>query len=119
MRAVIYHNPRCSKSRATLALLHAHGVDLDIVDYLAQPPSIDTLRTLLRGLGLPPQAIVRFGEARATELGVLASDTRSAAEWLQLLHENPILIERPIVIIAGRATLGRPPENVLRLLPVA
>lgn len=68
MHAVIYHNPRCSKSRATLALLQQHGVQVETVDYLAQPPSTNTLRALLAALDLPVTAMVRFTEARAAQL---------------------------------------------------
>jgi len=119
MPAVIYHNPRCSKSRATLALLQAHGVRVETIDYLAQPPSIETLRALLAALGLPPTGILRFADARAAQSGLHADDPRSDDEWLQVLHANPILIERPIVVIGARAVMGRPPEKVLTLLPSA
>jgi arsenate reductase len=119
MDAVIYHNPRCSKSRATLALLQAHGARVETIDYLAQPPSIATLRHLLDALALPASRIVRFGEARAAELGLHADDRRSDDDWLRLLHANPVLIERPIVVVGARAAIGRPPENVLALLPAA
>lgn len=115
MNAIIYHNPRCSKSRATLALLEQHGVTVEVVDYLADPPSVARLRELLAMLALPVTGIVRFGEAIAKELGLAADDARSSAQWLELLHAHPILIERPIVVIGGRAAIGRPPENVLAL----
>lgn len=114
--AVIYHNPRCSKSRATLALLQAHGAEVETVDYLAHPPDVEALAELLRALQLPVTAIVRFGEARAKELALHPDDTRDPQQWLQLLHANPILIERPIVQVGARAVIGRPPENALNLL---
>lgn len=114
--AVIYHNPRCSKSRATLALLEQHGVSVEQVDYLAQSPSVARLGELMAMLNLPATAIVRFGEAVARELGLAANDARTPVQWLALLHAHPILLERPIVVIGDRAVIGRPPENVLALL---
>lgn len=116
MNATIYHNPHCSKSRASLALLEQHGVTVEVIEYLADPPSVARLRELLAMLALPATAIVRFGEAIAKKLGVAADDERTPAQWLELLHAQPILIERPIVVIGGRAAIGRPPENVLALL---
>lgn len=116
MNATMYHNPRCSKSRATLALLERHGVAVATIDYLADPPTVQRLRELLAMLNLPAQGILRFGEVKAKELGLAADDERSPAQWLDLLHAHPILIERPIVVIGARAVIGRPPENVLGLL---
>lgn len=116
MNAVIYHNPRCSKSRATLALLQTHGADIETIDYLVHPPSVESLGELLHALQLPASAIIRFGEARAKELGLHPDDVRTTPQWLQLLHANPVLIERPIVQVGARAAIGRPPENVLSLL---
>lgn len=116
MNAVIHHNPRCSKSRATLALLEHHGLTVEVIDYLANPPSVAHLRELVSKLNLPVTRIVRFGEALAKELGLAVDDARSSTQWLELLHTHPILIERPIVVIGDRAVIGRPPENVLALL---
>ena len=113
MRALIYHNPRCSKSRETLQLLTDHGVEVDVVDYQAEPPSIDTLRDLSTRLGLPARSLLRF---HAAQLQLAPDDERSEDEWLALLAEHPRLIERPIVVIGQRAVLGRPPANVLALL---
>jgi len=111
----IYHNPRCGKSRQTLALLTERNLDVTVVEYLKTPPDAATLDGLLTALGSPPEAVVRKGEPRYKELG-LATRTLSRAEWLQLLVENPILIERPIVVCGTQARLGRPPEQVLELL---
>jgi arsenate reductase len=116
MKARIFHNPRCSKSRATLALLNEHGVEVEVVDYQATPPTAAQLRALLAKLGLPARALVRFGEPLAVELGLSADDVRTPAQWLALLAAHPRLLERPIVEIGARAVLGRPPENVLALL---
>ncbi|PKM16737.1 MAG: arsenate reductase (glutaredoxin) [Gammaproteobacteria bacterium HGW-Gammaproteobacteria-2] len=119
MNATIYHNPRCSKSRATLALLEHHGLTVKVIDYLANPPSVAHLRELVAKLNLPVTRIVRFGESLAKELGLAVDDARSATQWLELLHAHPALIERPIVVIGDRAVIGRPPENVLALLDSA
>ena len=114
MKARIYHNPRCSKSRATLALLEKHGVDLDVIEYLTDPPSKATLENLLAKLGLRPRDIVRSGEPefKASGLTLEAADTA----LLDLLVEHPKLIERPIVEVGSKARIGRPPERVLDLL---
>jgi len=112
----IYHNPRCSKSRQTLELVEMRGVTPEIVLYLETPPSAAVLVELLKKLQRHPKTIVRFGEDRAEELGISEQDERGEAEWIQLLADNPILIERPIVVSDDRAVLGRPPESVLTLL---
>ena len=114
--AKIYHNPRCSKSRATLELLRARGIDVDVVEYLDTPPDRATLEHLLSKLGLEPRAILRRKEPEFAASGVDIAD-RDAV--LRLLVEHPRLIERPIVEIGGAARIGRPPERVLELLPAA
>jgi arsenate reductase len=114
MKAKIYHNPRCSKSRATLALLEQHGIDLDIVQYLETPPTRRILETLLRKLGLKPRDLIRSNEPEFRESGLTldASDD----ELLDLMVAVPKLIERPIVEVGNRARIGRPPERVLEIL---
>lgn len=116
MKAVIYHNPRCSKSRATLELLNESNVKPEIVNYLETPPSKTDLRRILALLGKRPQEIIRFGENVAKEKGLSASDTRTEDEWLEMMVDNPILIERPIVVANDRAAIGRPPETVLSII---
>ncbi len=116
MTFVIYHNPRCTKSRQTLELLRARGIDPEIVLYLEQPPAIDRLDALCLALGKEPLEITRTGEDLFKELGLSKHDQRSRGEWLALLAANPKLIERPIVCCGNRAALGRPPENVLDLI---
>lgn len=111
----IYHNPRCSKSRATLALLEEHGVAPTIIEYLQTPPSASELRAIVRKLGIKPEALVRKGEEVFKTK--YAGKTLSDAQWIDAMVENPILIERPIVIVSDRAAVGRPPENVLSILP--
>jgi len=115
MTVTIYHNPRCSKSRETLALLEEKGAAPKVVDYLKTPPSAAELKAILKKLGLKPRDIVRKGEARYAELG-LKERTVSDDELIALMAENPILIERPIVVAGGKAAIGRPPETVLTIL---
>lgn len=119
MTVTIYHNPRCSKSRSTLELLRGRGIEPRIVEYLANPPDAKRLRTLLKLLGLTPRQLMRKGEAVYKEKG-LGDPTLDDAALIEAMVENPILIERPIVVVkdaAGeRAALGRPPENVLEIL---
>jgi arsenate reductase len=114
MKARIYHNPRCSKSRATLALLQERGIDLDVVEYLVAPPSRRTLQILLKKLGLRPRDLIRGGEPefKASGLTLAAPD----GELLDLMVKHPKLIERPIVEIGDAARIGRPPERVLEIL---
>ena len=114
MTCTIWHNPRCSKSRQTLALLEERGLDISIRRYLEDPPTEAELRELLGQLGRPVLDLVRRGEARFKELGL----TRDAEEdaLIAAIAANPILLERPIVVLAGRAAIGRPPEAVLEIL---
>lgn len=114
MNARIYHNPRCSKSRATLSLLQENGVDVDIVEYLVTPPTADEIRDLLARLGLEPADIVRTGEAAFKESGL----TRDSApdELIALIAKSPAVLQRPIVVVGDAARIGRPPEQVLELL---
>ena len=113
MKAKIYHNPRCSKSRATLALLEERGVGTEIVDYLASPPSRDVLRGLLRKLGAPALTMVRTDEHEFKPFKGRALDEE---QILDLLVAQPRLLQRPIVEIGSKARIGRPPEQVLELL---
>ena len=115
MTVTIYHNPRCSKSRATLALIEARGIKPKIVDYLKTPPSAAELKAILRKLGLNPRDILRAGEPVYAELGLEARDLDDDA-LIALIVKNPILIERPIVVAGNKAAVGRPPENVLAIL---
>lgn len=111
----IYHNPRCSKSRQTLALLREQRIEPTIIEYLKTPPDRETLSALVSALGYSPRQLLRTGEAAYRELG-LADRTLADAELLTAMTENPILIERPIVVSGARAVIGRPPEAVLHLL---
>jgi len=111
----IYHNPRRSKSRATLALLEASGVPLRIVPYLEDPPGVAELRAIVARLGIRPAELVRRGEAVFREQ--YAGRDLDDEAWLAAMAANPVLIERPIVVGEKAAVIGRPPENVRRLLP--
>jgi arsenate reductase len=110
----IYHNPRCSKSRNTLALLEEHGVSPRVVLYLDTPPDAALIRQLLAKLGCSAAQLVRRGEAdyKACGLGAASSEE----EIIEAMTSHPKLIERPIVVAGERAVVGRPPENVLGLL---
>ena len=110
----IYHNPKCSKSRATLELVEQRGDDLKIVEYLRTPPTAKELEGVLARLGLEPEQLVRKGEDVYKK--EYAGKTLSRAQWIEALVRHPILIERPIVVAGERAVIGRPPENVLTLL---
>ena len=113
MNATIYHNPRCSKSRATLELLRRNGIEPAIVEYLKTPPSRDELESLVASLGGKVRDIVRSGESVYGDLGLDAESTDDVI--LDAIVDNPILLQRPIVSVDGRAAIGRPPENVLDL----
>ena len=115
MQVTIYHNPRCSKSRATLALLEERGIDPRLVRYLETPPDAEELRAMLAALGMTPRALLRKGEAEYRELD-LARDTLGDDALIEAMATHPRLIERPIVVADGRARIGRPPEAVLELL---
>lgn len=109
----IYHNPRCSKSRATLELLRARGIEPEVVQYLQTPPDAAALREIIAMLGCPAAEIVRRGEPVFRETS--AARTFSDEELVDLLAQHPVLLQRPIVVHAGKAAIGRPPENVLAL----
>ena len=111
----IYHNTRCSKSRATLALLEQRFGACEVIDYLAAPPSIAELGVLLNQLGMTARELLRTGEAEYQTLG-LDDPTLDDATLMAAMVAHPKLIERPIVVANGRAAIGRPPEAVLAIL---
>ncbi len=110
----IWHNPRCSKSRATLALLEDRGVEPVVRLYREDAPSEAEIKAVLAMLGVSAAALVRKGEAVFKELGL--SKDSSEVELISAMAAHPVLIERPVVISAGKAALGRPPESVLEIL---
>ncbi len=111
----IYHNPRCSKSRQTLALLQEKGIEPQIVLYLEQTPNASELEDLIRMLGISPRAMLRKGEDAYKENN-LADQSLSDEELIAAMTQYPKLIERPIVVANNKAALGRPPESVLDIL---
>lgn len=113
MKTTIWHNPRCSKSRQTLALLEERGISPAVRLYLDDAPSIAEMTEVLQQLGIKPWELLRRGEQVFKALG-LDKDTADEA-LIKAMSANPILIERPIVIHGGGAALGRPPESVLGL----
>lgn len=112
---IIYHNPCCSKSRQTLALLEQNGVNPQIVLYLETPPTPAQLQVLLRKLGMAARDLLRKDEDDYKTLG-LADTTLNEGALLKAMNGHPKLIERPIVVAGDRAVLGRPPENVFKLI---
>lgn len=110
----LYHNPACSKSRAALALLQARGAEVEVVDYLAQPPGASELRSLARMLQLPASALLRADDGSGSSDGALTED-----DVLALLQRDPARLQRPILVAGDRALIARPPERVLEWLPAA
>ena len=115
MDTVIYHNPKCSKSRTTLALLRERGIEPEIVEYLKTPPDACTLAEILRRLGIGPRDLIRRRESVYRERNLSDPDLDDSA-LIAAMVADPILIERPIVLHGGRARVGRPPESVLEIL---
>ena len=111
----LYHNPRCSKSRAALELLRERGVEPELRLYLQDPPSKDELRGLLRRLGPARSGLIRTSEPEYAELGLDAAAIDDDA-LIAALYAHPRLLERPVFVVGTRAVIGRPPERVLELL---
>jgi arsenate reductase (glutaredoxin) len=110
----IYHNPACTKSRETLALIRARGHEPRIVEYLKAPPSEAELTAIVRKLGIKPLELVRRNEQVFKDK--YAGKTLDDQAWIKAMVANPILIQRPIVVRGDTAAIGRPPEDVERLL---
>ena len=115
MNVRIYHNPRCSKSRQTLQLLTDRGIELEIIEYLDSPPDAATLLELAGSPGIPVRELVRTGEDdyKANRDEVDALDAAALADWMAA---HPRVIQRPIVVSAKGARVGRPPDTVLEIL---
>ena len=109
----IYHNPRCTKSRETLQLINNEGKDVEIIEYLKNPPSVAELTDLLKKLGIKATDLLRKGEKSYKEQ--YKGKTYSEKEWIKIMVEQPTLIERPIVVKGDKAIIGRPPEKVKSL----
>ena len=115
MTVTIWHNPRCSKSRQTLALLRERGVEPEIVEYLKTPPAVEELEAVLDKLGMEPRDLMRRKEAAYREAG-LDDPELGRRQLVEAMAAHPALIERPVVLAQGKAALGRPPESVLAIL---
>jgi arsenate reductase (glutaredoxin) len=115
MSVTIYHNPRCSKSRETLALLEEQGHKPKVIEYLQTPPDAQTLTAIVGKLGIPARKLLRTKEAAYLENG-LDNDKLTDAQIISAIVKHPILMERPIVLANVKAAIGRPPENVLEIL---
>ncbi len=115
MKVQILHNPRCSKSRATLQVLNDQGIEPEIILYQDAPPSVELLAAILKQLDMRPRDLIRKGQSEYKEMG-LDNEQLSDAELIVAMIEAPILIERPIVLANGKAAIGRPPESVLNIL---
>jgi arsenate reductase (glutaredoxin) len=114
-KTTLYHNPLCSKSRQTLALLRAQAIEPEIIEYLKTPPTKPQLQQLLKLLRLTPQQLMRKSEKVYKELAI-EQNNYNETELLNILLENPILIERPIVVHNNQAIIARPPENIAQLI---
>lgn len=112
---VIWHNPRCSKSRGTLELLHDRGIEPTVVDYRENPPDARELSRVLDLLGMQPRELMRRDEAEYAELN-LDNPSLTREQLIAAMVAHPILIQRPVVIAHGKAAIGRPPEAVLHIL---
>jgi arsenate reductase (glutaredoxin) len=115
MTVIIYHNPACSKSRATLALLRSVGIEPDVIEYLKHPPDRETLENLLSRLGLRPRQLLREQDSLYADLGFDAGN-KSDADIIDILVQHPQLLNRPIVLTPRGARLCRPPEAVWEIL---
>jgi len=115
MPLTIYHNPKCTKSRQTLKLLEEHGVKPKIIEYLKTPPSETELKRLLKLLGMRPRELLRKKEPEYKQ-AKLDDPSLSDTAVIRAMTQYPKLIERPIVVAKNKAVLGRPPENVLKLI---
>lgn len=115
MTVTIYHNPRCSKSRETLALIEAQGIDPVVIRYLETPPDAATLRRILEQLDVDAREILRTGESAYKELG-LADASLSQDLLIEAIAAHPELLQRPIVVAGDKARIGRPPESVLEII---
>lgn len=115
MQATLYHNPRCSKSRQALEILNDASVNLNVIEYLKTPPSTLELKKIIMLLGGKARTLLRTKENKYSELS-LDNPLLTEEQLIDAMHHNPILIERPVVIIGDRAIIARPPEKILELL---
>ena len=116
MQVIIYHNPRCSKSRQTLELLRQNNITPTVIEYLKEPPTHQQLDSILRGLDKNPRELMRTNEAEYKELK-LDNTELTRDQLIHAMTETPKLIERPSVVAGDEIVIGRPPEAVLTILP--
>jgi len=114
-KATIFHNPRCSKSRAALEYLQSKDIEVSVIEYLKTPQDKQTLTEILNELKLNPRELMRRGDATYKELN-LADDSLTDEQLINAMIEHPVLIERPIVRFNGEAAIGRPLDNIINLL---
>lgn len=110
----IFHNPMCSKSRQTLQLLKDRGIEPEVIEYLEQPPTTSEISALIDKLGIRAHDLLRSKEKEYTEASLSSESSRD--EIIEAIAANPILLERPVVVNGDKAAIGRPPENVLKIL---
>jgi len=111
---IIWHNPRCSKSRAAAQLLEGNGVEAEVVKYLETPPSKEEIKAVLKMLGISARELMRTKEDIYKELGL--KDVEEEEKLIEAMAEHPKLIERPVVIKDGKAAIGRPIEKIIELI---
>lgn len=114
MKTIIYHNPRCSNSREALSLLEKSNEDFEVIEYLKHAPSIEELTKILSKLKLKPEELVRKKEALYKEK--FEGKKYTDKQWIEILCNNPVLIERPLVVKGNKAIIGRPPRKILEIL---
>ncbi|MCL4166751.1 UNVERIFIED_CONTAM: hypothetical protein GTU68_044386 [Idotea baltica] len=112
---ILYHNPRCSKSRAAMDLITEKGIEANVVKYLDTPPDSTAINEILDMLGMEPRDLMRKGE-QAYKDNNLSDESLSKQQLIEAMVNNPILIERPIVVKDGKAAIGRPIENIIAIL---
>ncbi|MBF9254540.1 arsenate reductase (glutaredoxin) [Pontibacter sp. 172403-2] len=110
----LYHNNRCSKSRQALELLQDEGQEVQVIEYLKQAPTAGELERIVQKLGIKPEQLLRKGES--VYKTQFAGQTHTDEEWIRIMAEHPVLIERPIIVNGNKAVIGRPPEKVLTIL---
>ncbi|VAW91358.1 Uncharacterized protein YfgD, not an arsenate reductase [hydrothermal vent metagenome] len=115
MSVKIYHNPRCSKSRETLALLEEKGTPTEVIEYLKTPPDETTLKTIIESLGIKAMQLVRSHEDEFKQAG-LDNEGVTEDEIIKAMVKYPKLIERPIVVNGNKVVIGRPPKNILTII---
>jgi arsenate reductase len=113
---LVYHNPRCSKSRGALEILAERGIEADVIEYLQAPPDRAALEQMIDAISDPPSALVRHDD-RFRELGLDPRGYEDRAQVVALLLEHPELLQRPVILRGGRGVIARPSERVLELIP--